>query len=571
MSSTNLKAAYAHARYHAAAYAFAAAVGILCIAPYAYFAATPQHQGIALMGQDAEEHYMARIQEAREGHLGLGGVFTPQKEIPYLSPGLGEIAMAGAAKLAGLQATDLALAAKFLLPALIFLIIYGLCLSVSRSRLNALLGATAAMLGSAVMSNPHELLALMRGQSFVDGITWARPVNPQISGLMLFSGLWLLYRAYMQRENSSWLAVGAIGGIIGLSLYVSLYTWSFLGLLLFSIFIAEAVRKNYRAAGRLLFSGISGLLLSAPFFLNYLSAMHMPGYAAAAQFQGALASHAPALGAWLLILLMLPWLLPKQEHQARVFFALCGLALAAALNQQVITGVYLQPGHYHWYITKPLAALLAAIVAAPIMRRIAPAAIAGAACLIGIAVLMAHGAAAQAHFYARHAPAAFHAQEYAPLLEHLRSSPEEVVYTNPTLADYVAIYTNDDALNSTYAGLYFLPEGYLEDRLFFGYRLRGIAAEESFEVMKSERETIAMELFGSSWSGIPEDGRPLPDSVLEALAHKYRERQGATLAGMMRALNIDRVVLDAQDDHWPGTRELLPEDNIGRFTIYRLP
>jgi hypothetical protein len=523
------------------------------------------------MGQDAEEHYLARIQEAREGHLGLGGVFTPQKEIPYLSPGLGEIAMAGAAKLAGLRPADIALAAKLLLPALIFLTIYGFCLSVSRSRLTALLGATASMLGSAVMSNPHELLALMRGQSFVDGITWARPVNPQISGLMLFSGLWLLYRAYMQRENSSWLAVGAIGGIIGLSLYVSLYTWSFLGLLLFSIFVAEAVRKNYRAAGRLLFAGISGLLLSIPFFLNYFSAMHMPGYAAAAQFQGALASHAPALGAWLLILLVLPWLLPKQERQARVFFALCGVVLAVALNQQIITGVYLQPGHYHWYITKPLAALLAALVAVPIMRRIAPAAIAGTACVIGIAVLMAHGVAAQAHFYVRHAPAAFLAQEYAPLLEHLRSSPEEAVYTNPALADYVAIYTDDDALNSTYAGLYFLPEGYLEERLFFGYRLRGISAEESFEVMKSERETIAIQLFGSSWSGIPEDARPLPDSALEALAQKYRERQGATLAEMMRALNIDRVVLDTQDDHWPGTRELLPEESIGRFTIYRLP
>ncbi len=571
MSSINLKAACAHARYHAAAYALAAAVGILCIAPYAYFAATPQHQGIALMGQDAEEHYLARIQEASEGHLGLGGVFTPQKEIPYLSPGLGEIAMAGAAKLAGLRTADIALAAKFLLPALIFLAIYGLCLSVSRSRLTALLGATAAMLGSAIMSNPHELLALMQGQSFVDGVTWARPVNPQISGLMLFSGLWLLYRAYVQRENSSWLAIGAIGGIIGLSLYVSVYAWSFLGLLLFSIFIAEAVRKNYRAAGRLLFAGISGLLLSVPFFLNYLSAMHTPGYAAAAQFQGALASHAPALGAWLLILLALPWLLPKQERQARVFFALCGAALAVALNQQIITGVYLQPGHYHWYVTKPLAALLAALAAMPIMRRIAPAAIAGTACIIGIAVLAAHGAAAQAHFYARHAPAAFQAQEYAPLLEHLRSSPEEAVYTNPALADYVAIYTDDDALNSTYAGLYFLPEGYLEDRLFFGYRLRGIAAEESFEVMKSERETIAMELFGSSWSGIPEDARPLPDSVLEALSQEYRENQGTTLAEMMRTLNIDRIVLDAEDDHWPGTRELLLEDSIGRFTIYRLP
>jgi hypothetical protein len=571
MSSINLKAGYAHVRYHAAAYMLAAAMGILCVAPYAYFATTPEYQGIALMGQDAEEHYMARMQEAYEGRPGLGNVFTPYKEVPYLSPGLGEAVMAGAAKLTGLQVADITLAAKFLLPALIFLLIYGFGLSISRSRLTALLGAAAAMLGTAIMSNPHELLALARGQSIVDGITWARPINPQISGLMLFGGLWLLCRAYMQRDKISWSATGAIGIVIGLSLYVSVYTWSFLGLLLFSIFILEAAHKNYRAAGKLLGAGIVGLLLAVPFLLNYLSAMHMPGYAAATQFQGALASHAPALGIWLLILLALPWLAWKQEPSVRIFFILCGLALAVALNQQVITGVYLQPGHYHWYITKPLAALLAVLVAAPVMRRYSSVRVARAVCAAGIFILMAHGAAAQEHFYARHAPGASLAQAYAPLLEHLRSAPQEAVYANPTLSDYVAIYTPDDAPNSTYAGLYFLPEDYLKERLFFEYRLRGITADKSLEAMKSERDMIAAQLFGSSWSGIPEDKAPLPDAVLEGLAQDYRAEQGTTLAEMMETLGIERVVLDTQDDTWPGTHDLLPDERVGRFTLYRLP
>ncbi len=571
MSSINLKAIYAHMRRHAAAYALAAVMGALCIAPYAYFTTTPEYQGIALMGQDAEEHYLARMQEAYEGHPGLGSVFTSDKDTPYLSPGLGEAVMAGAAKVTGVHVADATLAAKFLLPALIFLVLYGFCLSVSRSRTTALLGATAAMLGTAIMSNPHELLALMQGTSIVEGITWARPINPQISGLLLFGGLWLIYRAYMLREKVSWPAAGTIGIIIGLSLYVSVYTWSFLGLLLFSIFILEASRKNYGAAGKLLSAGITGLLFAIPFLLNHLSAVHMPGYAAAAQFQGALVSHMPALGIWLLVLLALPWLSWKQEPSVRIFFILCGLVLAVALNQQIISGIYLQPGHYHWYVTKPLAALLAVLVVVPFIRRYAPKHFASMACAIGILVLVAHGAAAQTRFYAKHAPGALLAQAYEPVLQHLRSVPKGTVYTNPTLANYIAIYTADNAANSWYAGLYFLPEDYLKERLFFEYRLRGISTNNSLEVMRSERDMVAAQLFGSSWSGIPEDKAPLPDSVLEALAQEYRAKQKETLVQMMRDLRIDRVVLDTQEDSWPKVSELMQDVSVGRFTIYRLP
>lgn len=575
MLSTNRRAVFEHITHHAAAYVLATILGALSISPYAYFTSTaPEYAGIAMMGQDAEEHYLARIQEAYEGHLLLGNVFTTHKDTPYLSPGLGEIVIAIISKITGFTVPTVNIATKFFFPALIFLLIYGFGLEVSRSRLAALTGATMGMLGIDIMSNAHEITALLHGNTLSDGITWARPINPQLSGVLLLGGLWQLYRAYTRREHSSWVLMGEIGVLVGISLYLSVYVWSFLGLLLLMLFVYGLTQKNSVFAFKILLAGTVAISIATPFVINYLTAIGLPGHETSAQFQGAITSHLSSLGLWVAVLIALPFLAWRGPlTHSKTYFILCGLSLFIALNQQIISGFYLQPGHYHWYITKPLTGFMLGLAGTLLLMQVAGKRIAILICSIGIISLFTHGALAQQNFYAKNISEARDSQAYAPLFTYLNQIPETSIYTNQKLANYLAIYTHHDAPGSWYAGLYVLPKDYLKKRLFLEYHLRGISTSHVLATLKTERDAIAMQLYGGNWSGIPNNTEALPDTILATLAYEYASYEQVSIQDLMNMLDISYILQDKAVDAWNLQKKGLVISNTinNRFVLYRLP
>lgn len=453
MSSISLSALQRHLTGHITAYALAFFIGALCAAPYVYFAATPEYKGIALMGQDAEEHYLARIQAAYEGDYAMGNIFMPNKSVPYLIPGLGEVIVAKLGQMLNIAAPVINTATKVLFPACIFLLIYGFTFSISRSRTSALLAAAAGMLGTAIMSNPSELLALLQGASTVDGITWARPINPSLSGCIMFAALWMLYS--LRNRGAHPFEITVLGSLIGLSLYVSVYTWSFLGVLLFLTCIDALWKKEFDRGLHICMAGALALAYSVPFLLNILQARAHTDYVKVAESLDITVNHSIELGVLMLMFLAIPALLwPKRLEHSRLFFILCGVALFVVLNQHVLSGFYLQPGHYHWYITKPLLGILLALVAAEWLGRVSPRHFFVLLCTLAIAVLCVHGILAQRHFYQKHAPEAQEAQAYAPLFEYLNQEPHTTLIANPALSIYAAIYTTADTPNHPYRIFY---------------------------------------------------------------------------------------------------------------------
>ncbi len=449
-------------RRHWAAYTLAFAVGVLVVAPYAYFALTPEYRGVALMGHDAEEHYLARMQEVYDGHPSLGNTYLPFKETPYLSPGLGENAVAYLGMIVGLSAAEVNLVAKFIFPAVIFLLLYGFALEVSQSRATALLAATVGMLGTTFMSSPGELLALLRGNYSIVGIVWGRPINPEVSALVLFGVLWLLYRFYTGRTRT-WASLGAISILTGSALYISPYVWSFLGACIVLLCIYYLWRKEYTPAVQLFGTGTLALLLALPFVGNTIAGHAHPGYAFAALKQEILASRAPVFGTWVALLLLVPLMARSALGVARLFFIFCAVALVLVLNQQVVTGIYVQPGHYHWYITKPLAGILLGLLGGALLFRFSTSTrLPVISALIGL--LFIGSLVAQVNFYHRNLPEALAAQAYAPLITYFSEHPSAVVFANRALSTYLPLYTSVDAPNNPYAVLYFAPTGYFSAR-----------------------------------------------------------------------------------------------------------
>jgi hypothetical protein len=109
---------------HWPAFLLALFMGTSVLLPHLLWQQHPEYRGIELMGQDAEEHYIARVNEIYKGDLQLGNTFLPDKDKPYLQPAVGESIQAGLGKILFLDAPRGIIAAKFIFPFLCTLALY---------------------------------------------------------------------------------------------------------------------------------------------------------------------------------------------------------------------------------------------------------------------------------------------------------------------------------------------------------------------------------------------------------------------------------------------------------------
>lgn len=454
-----------HFRHHWSAYLLGLTIGLLAAVPYLFFSAATGYRGIALMGQDAEEHYLGRIHGVMIGEQ-AGYAFSASAEAPALLPALGETILGKAGRALHISLPTVDIASKIIFPWIGFLLLYGLLVGASGSRLAALSGAASGMLASGLMSR----------DPLASGFIWARPVNPEMSDVILFAVLWLLYRAYTQK-TIRWPAAVGVGALVGGALYLSPYVWAFLGVLLTIMVVAAWWDRRVAYSASLIGSGILALGVSAPYVLGYVQAQNYPAYAEAAANLQLATSHYPVIGLWLMIVVVIVLVLwPSTLHAARPFFIFCAATLVIALNQQVLTGISLQPGHFHWYITKPLTAALIGLVVLTWLStwpRLRYAAATGI-----IAGFFLYVGVSQYAFYNRYAPAAFAAQAYAPLFAYLNTLPPQAVGADETLSIYLPLYTHDQAPDNPYTQFYVDPSSNLPVTLFVSDTLKGTSSAE---------------------------------------------------------------------------------------------
>ena len=560
--------------HHYMALVLAILVGAVCAAPQVYFALhSPQYAGITLTGQDGEEHTLARMQEMYDGHLALGNVFLPEKTTPYFAPGGGELVATALGVPFFLSAAEAEIAGKFVFPFLIVLSIYTLSYAITRSRIASLAAAAAVAFGDTLISGKAAWIDLLHGtSSSISFLALARPVNPEVSGLLLWLGLLLIYRIFFARTARAWesalFAVLLAGG-----LYISIYIYSFLGMTLLLTAGWLVWRREWPLVLRALCIGAAGLLGALPYAINYHALTQAAGYADSALRQGVVLSHEPVIGLWVPIILLgtlFAW--PGRFAAARPFFFLSALALLLLSNQQILTGHELQVNHYHWYITRPLVFVVIAIYGAHLLDRFVPQrTLRHMLWIAAIAVVCANALLIQINSYRAHAPKALERQAYAPILKLLNGLPEGAVWANRDLSLIIPIYTRYDAPNNDYMMYYLVPQPVIEKRLLLEYKLRGITPAHALSTMQAERIDIAKRLFGVYWRDQAGSYAAIPDSLLQQYAAAYKAVYAAPLAETFKSLGIGMAIKDTQSDAWmlEGQGVAL-STTTGRFELYTI-
>jgi len=344
-------------------YAILAAVlcGLIMIGPHIFFALKlgNAYRGIYIIQTDSEHVYLARMQEIIDGHPLMGSVpFLEYKDKPPLiPPTLLDLTFVFSSKIFSVSLVNILIFSKFLLPAILFMLIYTFVFKVSEdessfSKFNAIAAATLVVLGyDAIGLKTIEYLR-NAGSAF---LLWSRPINPIFGGVLLFSILLILW--VVMREDKLDLTKIISGAVILFFAYVSyFFSWGMMLSILGTLFILSIVYRRYTYTKNILGIALLGTILAVPYFYFTYHARLDPIYPSASIRIGLITGHWAVFSFVLLGVLALFLFFIKSDRRSDWWMFCMAVILGGlwALNQQIITGITIYPFHFVQY-TKPLA------------------------------------------------------------------------------------------------------------------------------------------------------------------------------------------------------------------------
>ncbi|HEY5383487.1 MAG TPA: hypothetical protein VIJ88_02960 [Candidatus Paceibacterota bacterium] len=546
---------------HSLALVLALMVGALYAAPHVYFAHTPAYRGIYMAESSDEDFYMTTINKISYsgGIVGNPYLFEYQNiGNPFQYYGA-EFALAKVKTLFHLSIAELAIAMKLVFPAALFLLMYLFFYTLAGTKQLALLGSTAVMLGNELaQSGVHDVAATFLLRSpFTDFLTYARPINPSVSGLFFFGAfISLLY--LLRNPRSKW-AIGVSALLLGLLAYLYVFFWVFACVLLGVMFLYAALTRNKILCLAAVVTGVIGIGISLPFLFALLSSVH--GSTSESLF--AVPTHRFIVEKVILIPLFIftciygyEWWQRRRGRASAVLSAFTQkymfvflLLIAGELvsNQQVITGRLVQPHHFHFYINIPLFLIASSLLFYAVLEQYLPR---FKNLLIGVSILFlfAYGAGVQISSYRAHEPAYVQYQNYSPALAWLNASGGgKVVLTDEYLATRVTMYTNDFVYVGPTDLAYQVPFLRLEHDYFVLLYLRGVRSDtvRAYVYTPSNRDEISVLLVGAEYyRDLCGSYSCFPDSKLESLIADYKVFLKQPFETQLTQYRVDYVLWD---------------------------
>ncbi len=549
---------------HYLAIILAVVVGLISVAPQVYVLRDQQYSGIQIFGTDAEYFYVGRINRALYESYS-GGLFPndPGKSF-YMTPKLAERFLAFVAYISHASVITVNVILKFLGPVVLFLILYGWIFEMFSSKKIALIAPLFVMMGLNLFDYQYILRFAYLRTNVDSFLTYTRPISPLISSIFLFLGLWLMYR--LTNTETRFRNAVALGIVVGLSLYIYVFTWTFLSVVSALYFLHFLIIKHKQKMKYFFVVLIANAIIVLPFIVNYLKARLDPDYIYSVARNGVVHSYTPIFGIWIflgLLLIVLLW--PKKEcARGKVFFMYLFVSLGIVINHQVITGITLQPGHYHWFYTKPLIAILISFLGLYWLDKIVTNKNWQRAVYVCLAILFfINGTLIQANSYSASYLKYQSYQRYASLLSFLDRNYEEEknVWANMDLSYLVISYTRHNAPLAL--DNYIESEEHFSNVFFLGYRLRGISAKKFADEVQNNKDNTMNAIFGIGYRDGLKDEQ-VTNTELAKLISGYDAFLKIPLEQVLKNNRIDMIVEDRNNDNFHlDTMKFLKQYSIG--------
>jgi len=562
-------------RSHILAVLFALFVSVLYGLPFVLFPLSlgSDYHGVAMLRTANEESYLGRIHDIVDGHGALGSPFLFEyKDEPPLAPPTGEWLYALPVLLFGVSLITVLAVSKFILPAILFLLVYALILRLTegggwQAKLNAVAGGLFVVLGYDLIDYRTVGMYLKGIDAPASFLLWARPVNPILGALFLFSFL-LCVVAILRNTAKRRSAI--VGGAVFLALMFSSYffSWGIALSVLGMLIVLLLVRKEYRTAGTLTALVPLGILFATPYFVGAWRATQSPWYSASVLRNGLFLTHYPiwnkllfATLLFFLVALAVDFLLKKKRGIAvsvapwHLFTGALLLGGFWAYSQQILTGRTIWPYHFVQY-TIPLAMIVVMVLLFRIVREHSQA-LWGVLVSVVMFSSLSFGLYTQVSAYRGAYPYFAGIQHYGALFSWLNAKQKDcVVFVNEDRPETVMLNTVIPAYThcNRYASseLYSLmPEERSLDSYLATLRLRGVSSETIDSYMQGHKNEAGGYL-ASNWQGVfgvkdfPDFSDPLFERRLQQFPLQYKEFMRKDFETELRRNRLDYILIKGE-------------------------
>ena len=473
---------------------FALIVGLIYILPHILFIFEEgKDYHLFFKTYEDSQFYAVRVREAYDGnYLSSDPYIFENKAKPYIRSFLSEYLVGILGRISGLSIDNLFVSGDFIFPIIIFFLLFYFLLPVVQSEPLSLLGAILIMLAEF----PDSLTALIKLGIPNHFLTFSRPISPQFHYIFFITCLIFIYKSLANGKKGCILLSGIS---LGLLFYAYPYFWIYIFMGSVILYLYLLYKGEFKQIKIILFILAEALIISIPFWVNYLKLMHLPYYdeiMTRVTFQSSHHIIIPKLSILTLVIFIAFY--KKRDFK---FFFLFSFLLGGLLcmNQQVLTGWTFEPEHWHFFVNKQMAVIAGIVLLDRFLKELRfGEKIARILLIIGLTFSITVGICTQVYNYEQKKNMQHTQQNLYGAFIWLQNNTqkEDVVLASDKISLLIPIHTHNNVYWSSYIFDYANSDKDILERFFLFARLMGMDEKEVVDYVLTHREKGHSDFFG---------------------------------------------------------------------------
>lgn len=322
-------------------------VGTIYVLPHILFAIEMKgnYKIFFAAEEDENEVFLARIREVYDGHYYISDPYIYEnKSKPYTRSYLSELVLGILGRVFRLSIFQLLILVNFILPIITFLLIFYFLFVLTKSQNLSLFGSTFILL----TPFPETIYFLIKGLDIgaifpIWGLTF--------HFIIYISCLIFTYKA-LNNIKISYIFFGAI--FFGLLFYSHPFFWAHTVVSYYLFCLYLIFKKRFIQLKALILIILGGLVISIPYWINFIKSVNLPYFSEVAMRYGFYPSRQPLLWKTPIIGILLFLFFYKNRDFNFYFISSFLIGGFLCLNQQVISGIELGPGGWYHYTLKQI-------------------------------------------------------------------------------------------------------------------------------------------------------------------------------------------------------------------------
>ncbi|MBN1526119.1 MAG: hypothetical protein JW919_00840 [Candidatus Omnitrophica bacterium] len=515
-----------------------------------------RYKGIVPIGFRDETVYLGRINAIYRGDfLARNPAIYEHRNDPVIMPTICESIEALIGKALVLSVAQLDMLWTFLMPALIFILVFVFSYEISGVKWCSIAMAAGVLFGMHLASKIFIFGGKLINTGYHLPLWFARPITPQMHFVFFTLALIFLYKALNDgRKTFVWLAGIFLGSLFYVSVFYWMHIYATIGVLCI-VFLAQKDLSAFRKAFAI---AVIGAIVSVPYWMMNIQTMRDPNYGLLLLRFNVAYTHKPVLpvatvAALAFLLLARRAIVAVSGKRTFQFLAAMLAAVILLVNQQVLTGRLFKESHWTAYTGKFVliitvilsVAALAKVLAA---RRTRLAWLQVALPALFFSALLVHGIGMQLNYHRHHFNDNLKLQQMAGAFRWLNANalPGDVILPSPNdirLSELIPIYTKSYVYYSEpFFCLSLISAGETRYRMLAAYRLFGLTLDEAVSHPYSWDGAIFL-------TGDSNRTREFMETERKALVSRYKMMLSEDGLRLAKKYKVDYVVaVKGRDD-----------------------